>query len=89
VYEKAFQNADIIHPVDFGIWNRVNAQVKPGRKGSVDGAGDWRILGSKTAGHSADHDKIEVTGMHDYFRKLKFKVTNSILINISLPFLFY
>lgn len=53
----------------------LNAQIKP--KGPAVGAGDWRILGSKSAGHSADHDKIEVNGPHDYFRKLKFKVTNS------------
>jgi hypothetical protein len=55
----------------------VSAQVKPGKNGSVAVAGDWRVLGSRTAGHSADHDAIEVNGPHDYYRKLKFKVTNS------------
>ena len=40
-------------------------------------AGTWRLLGTVTASHSADHDKIVVAGPYDYFRKLKFKVTNS------------
>ncbi|MEN9685863.1 MAG: hypothetical protein RLZZ28_1649 [Bacteroidota bacterium] len=40
-------------------------------------AGSWRLLGTVVANHSADHDAIVVNGPHDYFRKLKFKVTNS------------
>jgi hypothetical protein len=39
--------------------------------------GSWRLLGTVTASHSADHDVIVVAGPHDYFRKLKFKVTDS------------
>lgn len=39
--------------------------------------GTWRLLGSIQAGHSADHDAIVVKGSYDYFRKIKFKVTNS------------
>ena len=39
--------------------------------------GTWRLLGTVTASHSADHDKIVAVGPYDYFRKLKFKVTNS------------
>jgi hypothetical protein len=39
--------------------------------------GNWRLLGSVSAGHSGDHDVINVTGPSDYYRKLKFKVTNS------------
>jgi len=40
-------------------------------------SGTWKLLGTVTASHSADHDVIVVAGPHDYFRKLKFKVTNS------------
>lgn len=39
--------------------------------------GSWRLLGTVQAGHQADHDVIIVKGPYDYFRKLKFKVTNS------------
>ena len=41
--------------------------------------GDWVILGSVNAGHNADNDRITVTGPHDNFRKLKFKVKNALL----------
>ena len=40
-------------------------------------AGSWRILGTLHAKHTADHDALEVSGPHDYYRKLKFKVTDS------------
>ena len=39
--------------------------------------GDWVKLGSVNAGHDADHDRITVSGPHDEFRKLKFKVKNA------------
>ncbi len=48
--------------------------VSKPRKGP---AGSWRVLGTTQASHSADHDRIDVVGPYDYFRKLKFKVTNS------------
>jgi Protein of unknown function (DUF2541) len=41
--------------------------------------GEWVRLGSVNAGHDADHDRITVTGPHDNFRKLKFKVKNASL----------
>jgi hypothetical protein len=41
--------------------------------------GDWVKLGSVNAGHDADHDRITVTGQHDNYRKLKFKVKNASL----------
>ena len=44
-----------------------------------DSSGDWGKLGSVNAGHDADHDRITVTGPHDNFRKLKFKVKNASL----------
>lgn len=40
-------------------------------------AGSWRLLGTTVANHIADHDLITVAGPYDYFRRLKFKVTNS------------
>ncbi|WP_443937403.1 hypothetical protein [Pedobacter sp. MW01-1-1] len=53
----------------------VHAQkvVRP-RGGAV---GSWRVLGTTHAKHSADHDAIIVAGPYDYFRKLKFKVTDA------------
>jgi hypothetical protein len=46
---------------------------------SAGGPGTWRVLGTVQAKHTADHDAIIVAGPYDYFRKLKFKVTNSSL----------
>ena len=42
-------------------------------------SGNWRELGSVKAGHHGDHDIIEISGKHDSFRKLKFRVDNSAL----------
>lgn len=36
-------------------------------------------LGSVNAGHDAEHDRITMTGQHDNYRKLKFKVKNAAL----------
>lgn len=38
---------------------------------------NWRELGSVKAGHNGDHDRIDINGPHDSFRKLKFRVSNS------------
>lgn len=40
-------------------------------------AGSWRVLGTVHAKHTADHDALNVPGPHDYYRKIKFKVTDS------------
>jgi hypothetical protein len=39
--------------------------------------GQWRLLGTTHANHTADHDAIVVQGPYDNFRKLKFKVTDA------------
>jgi len=39
--------------------------------------GTWKVLGTTHANHTADHDAIIVAGPYDYFRKLKFKVTDA------------
>jgi len=39
--------------------------------------GTWRLLGTVTANFTADHDAIVVAGPYDYFRHLKFKVTDA------------
>jgi hypothetical protein len=49
------------------------SQPRPGHTGS------WRLLGTVQASHKADHDIIIIAGPYDYFRKLKFKVTNASL----------
>jgi hypothetical protein len=45
----------------------------------IEPTDNWRELGSVKAGHNGDHDIIEVTGKHDSFRRLKFRVDNSAL----------
>ncbi|MEN9569032.1 MAG: hypothetical protein RL172_263 [Bacteroidota bacterium] len=52
------------------------------------GAGSWRLLGTVSAKHSADHDIIIVKGPYDYFRKIKFKVTDAPL-NMQRVEVFY
>lgn len=53
----------------------VQAQkVSQPRKGV---AGQWRFLGMVTAQTVKDHDIIVVAGPYDFFRRLKFKVTDS------------
>ena len=52
---------------------RAQKVVKP-RTGTV---GSWRLLGTTEANHTADHDIIIVAGPFDFFRKLKFKVTDA------------
>lgn len=39
--------------------------------------GSWRLLGTVSARHTADHDAILVRGPYDYFRRIKFKVTDA------------
>ena len=46
---------------------------------NVKTSDNWRELGSVKAGHNGDHDIIEITGKHDSFRRLKFRVDNSAL----------
>jgi hypothetical protein len=40
-------------------------------------ADNWKELGRVKAGHNGDHDRIEVNGPHDAYRRLKFRVENS------------
>jgi hypothetical protein len=39
--------------------------------------GEWRVLGTTHANHTADHDTIVVRGPFDNFRCIKFKVTDA------------
>lgn len=38
---------------------------------------NWRELGRVKAGHNGDHDRIEIIGKHDTFRRIKIRVENS------------
>lgn len=49
-------------------------QVSQPRAGT---RGSWRILGTTQAKYTIDHDAIIILGPYDYFRKLKFKVTDA------------
>lgn len=50
--------------------------------------GTWRVLGTTHAHFSADHDVLVLQGPYDYFRRLKFKVTDAPL-NIGLMIVRY
>ena len=39
--------------------------------------GEWRLLGTTHANHTADHDTIVVRSPFDNFRRIKFKVTDA------------
>jgi hypothetical protein len=41
------------------------------------GPGEWRLIGTTHANHTADHDAIFVKGPFDNFRRIKFKVTDA------------
>ena len=41
------------------------------------GPGDWRLIGTTHADHTADHDTIRVPGPFDNFSRIKFKVTDA------------
>lgn len=59
----------------FSIGQSLEAQtVSQPRSGAT---GSWRYLGMVQAALSADHDAIYVKGPYDYFRKIKFKVTDA------------
>ena len=60
--------------VIFGLSLAVHAQHNNNNGPDL---GNWRLLGTVSAGHSGDHEVIEVNGPHDSYRKLKFKVTDS------------
>ena len=47
------------------------------RRPAAGPPGSWRLLGNTHARHTVDHDRIIVAGPYDYFRQLKFKVTNA------------
>jgi hypothetical protein len=49
-------------------------QVVAPRQGNP---GSWRALGTTQAKFSADHDAIFVQGPYDFFRAVKFKVTDA------------
>ena len=49
-------------------------QVTAPRAGGV---GTWRLLGTTHANFTADHDAIYIKGPYDYFRRIKFKVTDA------------
>jgi hypothetical protein len=52
-------------------------QAQKVRQPGPGARGTWKILGTTHAKHTADHDAIIIRGPYDYFRKLKFKVTDA------------
>jgi hypothetical protein len=63
--------------IDLNAQNRNNNHSNNGIGKNNGNAGSWRILGTLHAKHTADHDALTIAGPHDYYRKLKFKVTDS------------
>lgn len=58
-------------------FNMYSQKVLHPKKNTINNAGTWRVLGTVHAKHTADHDQLNVPGPHDYYRKIKFKVTDS------------
>jgi hypothetical protein len=44
---------------------------------AAGGDDNWRLIGTAHAGHTADHDTIQVKGSNDDFRKIKLKVSGA------------
>lgn len=58
----------------------IQAQIRNNPRNNINvnnNKGTWHILGTVHAKHSADHDALTINGPHDYYRKIKFKVTDS------------
>jgi hypothetical protein len=55
--------------------------VSQPRQGS---AGTWRLLGTTQAKFVADHDAIYISSPYDFFRKIKFKVTDAPLTIVRM-----
>lgn len=65
-----------------GLSHEIQAQVvSQPRQGS---AGTWRLLGTTQAKFVADHDAIYISGPYDFFRKIKFKVTDAPLTIVRM-----
>jgi hypothetical protein len=64
-------------PLVFVFFCSFLSQGQQVAKPKAGATGTWRLLGTTHAQHTADHDVIVVAGPHDYFRKLKFKVTDA------------
>ena len=72
---KSYLNVVITASILFLSLPEVQAQmVSQPRAGAV---GTWRLLGHTQAKFSADHDAIYIAGPYDFFRRLKFKVTDA------------
>lgn len=72
IFRKAGSVAVLLSFLGIGlVQGQVVVQPRPGA------AGTWRFLGQVQARFTADHDAIYVAGPYDYFRAIKFKVTNA------------
>jgi len=69
-----------IFSIGFSYAGKAQTVSNP-RKGNT---GTWRLLGTVQVKFSADHDALIINGPYDYFRKLKFKVTDAPLNMVSL-----
>jgi hypothetical protein len=80
--KKSFFSVIVIFLLSMGFSNAGQAQtVSKPRQGNT---GTWRLLGTVQVKFSADHDALIINGPYDYFRKLKFKVTDAPLNMVSL-----
>jgi hypothetical protein len=62
-----------------GFMIQAQQVFRPG-PGSVAG---WKLLGTTHAKHLADNDAIMVVGPYDFFRKLKFKVSDVRILKLG------
>ena len=52
-------------------------QAQQASRPGAGSKGSWKLLGTTQAKHTSDHDAIIILGPYDFFRKLKFKVTDA------------
>ena len=77
----------IFHLITFlimliGVANEMQAQVvSQPRQGNT---GTWRLLGTSQAKFTADHDAFFISGPYDFFRRIKFKVTDAPLTIVRM-----
>lgn len=72
--KKIIRKILLLLVISFMVAN-ANAQTISKPRSGVTGS--WRLLGTVSANHTADHDVIAVKGPYDYFRHIKFKVTDA------------
>lgn len=81
MHSKIFRCLLILFTISIFHFSAEAQQVRKPRAGA---AGSWRIIGTTQAKFTADHEAIVVAGPYDFFRRLKFKVTDASLNMVKM-----